>query len=341
MLINKMLFLLDEFFYKSVKILIFYLTQFFNVSVIRNFCVVITPRCNAKCKMCDLWAIDDMPSDLPLEKLEEILKSNSLKHVKTISITGGEPFLRKDIYQVHRLIRNYFPSANISISTNGLLHEEILNFLKKISEFGSVYLIISIDGIKSHDSMRGLKGAFEKTLGTLKVVRREFPKLPIAIKFTITPWNHKELFHAYELSQKEGVSFLIKTVDNLKEYTAIANYRKNKNRFSFDKNERDAIIADLKRIQTDQLKNRQFRSYIFTKELINYFSKMQYTLSYCTLPFYSLFINQTGKVYGCRKFKSLGNIYNTPLDIILSEEKKPHGICKNCVSHYGFYNSLM
>lgn len=68
---NKSLFLFLGFLYAWAKLVIFHLTNLINAYFIRNICIVITNRCNAKCKMCDIWRTDKK-SEIPLEKINSL-----------------------------------------------------------------------------------------------------------------------------------------------------------------------------------------------------------------------------------------------------------------------------
>jgi len=57
--------------------------------------IIVTYRCNAKCVMCHTWKYPSRPEE---EFKPELLEK--LPFIDTINITGGEPFLRKDIYDI-------------------------------------------------------------------------------------------------------------------------------------------------------------------------------------------------------------------------------------------------
>jgi MoaA/NifB/PqqE/SkfB family radical SAM enzyme len=88
----------------------------------------VTWRCNARCIMCDTWqACKDldtpMPGELSLEDWRFMLKRDAefLAGLKKIGLTGGEPFLRKDMVELIRLFHEHLPKARISVVSNGLM----------------------------------------------------------------------------------------------------------------------------------------------------------------------------------------------------------------------------
>lgn len=341
---RKFIGLLCENIYRFSKKSVFVITKNFNIHTIRIITFVVTSRCNALCKMCDIWRINKNIKDMPFNKFEAMLNSKSLKRIRTFGVTGGEPFVKKDLHKFYNLIKQKFPSKKIIFSTNGLLEKDITKFLERIDDKSYLNLVISLDSIKMLDNIRGVKNSFKKILSTINSIKSNFPEVDIIVKFTITPWNYSEIINVYNFSKKENVGFFIKSIDNLSNYTTTLNYKTNEQRFSFDENQKEEIIKQLIWLRHDQLKRLKFRDSAFTKELIGYFSQKNYVLSNCTLPYYSVFITQNGDVYLCRNLKPVGNIYQDDLSQMWnskSAQEVRYSKCNSCVSHYGYYNSLI
>ena len=133
----------------------------------------VTWRCNARCVMCDTWqAKPDPASEISPDKWRTILKRDAafLSKVTKLGLTGGEPFLRGDLVELIRVLHQGLPRARISVVSNGLLTERILKALERIREFlPGLIVSISLDGPdQTHDRVRGIPGAFDKALATLK-----------------------------------------------------------------------------------------------------------------------------------------------------------------------------
>ena len=117
----------------------------------------ITGRCNFRCRHCYLDAPGAAFGELSTEEAFSIIDQMAECGIHTIELTGGEPLVRKDFWElVDRLCAN-----GISIDqvyTNGwLLTEEILDGFSRRDlkpEFS-----ISFDGLGWHDWMRGTEGA--------------------------------------------------------------------------------------------------------------------------------------------------------------------------------------
>lgn len=117
--------------------------------------LAITENCNSNCKHC---RVIKYHSEVDLDKARQIINKIS-KETKIVNITGGEPLLYPQIFQLIRYIKEKTP-LKASLSTNGyLLDKKTATTLKKLSLDG---INISLDSIqaKKHDSFRGKKGAY-------------------------------------------------------------------------------------------------------------------------------------------------------------------------------------
>jgi radical SAM protein with 4Fe4S-binding SPASM domain len=88
----------------------------------------------------------------------------------SISLAGGEPFLRADLGDIVRLLTNR--GHPVYITTNGSLPERVEKMAQSLSAPHLVSLAVSIDGLgESHDAIRRIQGAFEKGMRTIEVAQ--------------------------------------------------------------------------------------------------------------------------------------------------------------------------
>lgn len=164
--------------------------------------IAVTSRCNARCAMCGLWQKETEP------EVEPSFYYNLPKSLTNINVTGGEPFLRKDLLQILSVISDRCRKVRPVISTNGLLTDRILRSIPlfiKINQRTS--LRVSIDGIgKTHDDIRGVKGGFDKAMATLKGLL-DLGVKDLGIGFTMMKSNEKEMMDVYELTRKMKIQF--------------------------------------------------------------------------------------------------------------------------------------
>ncbi|QTA81421.1 Radical SAM and SPASM domains-containing protein [Desulfonema limicola] len=167
----------------------------------------ITHRCIARCIMCNIWKI---PADIPdpsIKELLELLSKDIFSNLVELDITGGEPFIRKDITGLFSGIcrlkkKNLKSLKSIAVTTNGLLTRQVISALEQslpLLKDSKIHLVVvcALDSAGSlHDNIRNYKGAWEKvrhTIRELKELRKLFPNLILGLKTTILPINIEEL----------------------------------------------------------------------------------------------------------------------------------------------------
>lgn len=175
--------------------------------------IELTHRCNSRCVMCDLWpqGLKSKDKELSLGEIEKLVRGSSyLRDIKTVILSGGEPFLREDFVDICGLFTKYLPDASLNILTNGLDTDFILDKIGGvIKRFFPRKLIIgsSIDGIEDvHDGIRGVKGSFVRMKETAELIKR-INDIEYCLNFTITPQNYNQLMPCYRFSKDMGARF--------------------------------------------------------------------------------------------------------------------------------------
>ncbi len=156
----------------------------------------LTNACNLACIHCRASAIKE-PSQDELSTAEAKHFVDELAEYKPIIIlTGGEPLLRADVYEIARYATGR--GLRVVLATNGtLLTHEIARRLK---EAGIQRVSISIDGATphTHDTFRGEHGAFEAALRGIEILKQE--GISFQINTTITKRNLDEIPRIYDLA---------------------------------------------------------------------------------------------------------------------------------------------
>jgi radical SAM protein with 4Fe4S-binding SPASM domain len=163
--------------------------------------------------MCNIWK--SPPSQvMPPETFARLPSS-----LKTINVSGGEPFLRDDLPEIVRCIKSACPTSRIIISTNSLQPERIALMMREILKYDpAIGLGISLDGMgKMHDAMRGVKGAFDKVMQTLDLATKEGVR-NIRFAFTATSRNISHLQPVLRLSREKEVEFTCVVAQNSEHY---------------------------------------------------------------------------------------------------------------------------
>ena len=142
-----------------------------------NLFIECTDACNLKCAHCYLGDINQS-TELPLEKIKSVLDQFSDIGGEYLTLSGGEPFLRKDIFDIieYASSRPLF----VGVFSNGVLITD--EIAKKLSQYNIKEIQISLDGAKpeTHDAYRGIKGAYKASIKGIEALRREGIKVDIA-----------------------------------------------------------------------------------------------------------------------------------------------------------------
>jgi len=116
--------------------------------------VSITQNCNSRCSYCDIWKWQNFIADPTIEELKRIFSSLANLGVKVVSLSGGEPLLRKDIEEVISIVKSY--NVRAQIVTNGILlsKEKIIKLVK--SGLDCVTLSLDTADQEIYQKLRGV-----------------------------------------------------------------------------------------------------------------------------------------------------------------------------------------
>src|SRR5215207_1252853 len=158
-------------------------------------------RCNLKCKHCYSISADvDFPGELSTAEVFRVMDDLEAAQVPVLILSGGEPLLRPDIFDISR--RAKARGFYVGLSSNGALIDG--DNIGEIAGIGYDYVGISLDGIgATHDRFRGRSGAFEASLGGVRLCQAAGIK--VGLRFTMTMDNYAELPALLDLADREGV----------------------------------------------------------------------------------------------------------------------------------------
>ncbi|MHA1380143.1 MAG: radical SAM/SPASM domain-containing protein [Candidatus Helarchaeota archaeon] len=172
----------------------------------------ITKNCNLNCKHCYTVSPqekeDFVNEDLSLDQIKYILEKIKPYNIKTLNLTGGEPFLRSDLFEIIDFATDC-GFESIVINTNGTLFFNDPNLVKQVEMRLNIIsaVVVSFDGAtaKTHDFIRG-KGEFNNLMRNLEVVKNS--NLPLGINVTLGKWNIHEFFEFIRLYEKYKAFFM-------------------------------------------------------------------------------------------------------------------------------------
>ena len=176
-------------------------------------------RCNLTCKHCySISADKDFPGELSTDQVFTVMDDLKQFKVPVLILSGGEPLLRPDIFDISR--RAKAMGFYVGLSSNGTLIDE--KNIQQIADIGYDYVGISIDGIEqTHDDFRRRDGAFKEAMHGIQLCKQHGIK--VGLRFTLTQDNAAELSQVLDLLNQHDID---------KFYLSHLNYagRGNKNR---------------------------------------------------------------------------------------------------------------
>lgn len=126
--------------------------------------IELTNNCNLRCIHCCVNAGEVNKADLNTDDILKILEKCVMWNPSEISLSGGEPLLRKDFFEVLSYLRKIY-KGYIILSTNGTLINErnVSNICKNVDQID-----ISLDGVNEETCkpVRG-KGVFGKVMNSI------------------------------------------------------------------------------------------------------------------------------------------------------------------------------
>jgi len=154
---------------------------------------IVTWRCNLRCFMCDVWKKTDH-DDMSVDEIRNVFKQ--IPHLDSLRITGGEPFLRRDLTELTQAIIEENAPTVVHVTTAGVMTERILQYAQAVGS-KKLHLKLSIDAVGArHDEIRGYRGLYDKAMRTLRglVELREKYGFYVGVNQTITDknWDHIE-----------------------------------------------------------------------------------------------------------------------------------------------------
>ncbi|WP_031484914.1 radical SAM/SPASM domain-containing protein [Maridesulfovibrio frigidus] len=160
----------------------------------------ITGRCNLNCKHCYLGH-KFRKIELNTKEILNIISQLKESNINSVSLTGGEPFLRKDLHKIISFLLN----ANFRIPlimTNGLLvGEHDLHYFKEINL--NTDFQISFDGFGFHNEMRRSLDAEDLVVEKIVLLKRH--EYSVIISSCLTNFNKRSIEKTYSFLKNIGI----------------------------------------------------------------------------------------------------------------------------------------
>ncbi|MGB3863732.1 MAG: radical SAM protein, partial [Candidatus Aminicenantaceae bacterium] len=175
----------------------------------------VTRSCNAKCKHCHLRGT--IPDEVRATAADYAKRCRELKPIVAM-VSGGEPFLRKDLEKIIRALKEEGKAVYITMTTNGALFDK--QRYDSLREAGVDLFSLSLDyPDERHDDFRGIPGLFNKIVRLLEEIQNLEDKA-ITFSCVVQRENYRDLPQIAEFARKWGVKL------NLSTYTWLRTKRK-------------------------------------------------------------------------------------------------------------------
>jgi MoaA/NifB/PqqE/SkfB family radical SAM enzyme len=304
----------------------------------------VTWKCNSRCVMCNIWDRKSSEKELNAFEFDTILSDSLFRKIETVLISGGEPTLRQDLFQIVNVLRRRMPRLKkLILYTNGFNVKMISEQLPQIIKFCNarnihVTIRVSIDGIGGlHDEIRGVPHAFDRTMDSINFL--EEIQSHFSFRFGIaTTISGKNVY-----SLEDIVSFCRgRDIDGIFIMSWISqNYYGNasqKDELRIDSVARQFLTNFLKdRIRESRLLKSD--AYYYDKVIWMLRGQKKRTMP-CPFLHQGIVLDACGNIYFCSNSRKLGNAFHgqRPSDIFYSAKSTQYRqvlskkVCPTCES---------
>jgi MoaA/NifB/PqqE/SkfB family radical SAM enzyme len=301
-----------------------------------------TSRCNSRCISCDWWK-QTGEGDLALEEIDEVAGSLAGMGTKVVVFSGGEPLLRPEVFDAAAMFRAR--GLQLHLLTSGILLERFADRVAR--HFSRVAISLDASSESLYERVRGVAALATVRRGVVRL-RALAPQVPITARATLHKTNFRELPRLIDFAHAlglDGISFLPADVTS--------------RAFGRERAPDAACLAlDAEEIEEfEQTVERTIAAYhedVATgfvaesadklRRLPQYYGALRGDREFppvrCNAPWVSVVIEADGSVRPCFFHDPIGNVRETPLDVIVAENLRAfresfdvgeNPVCRRCV----------
>lgn len=219
----------------------------------------LTDSCNMKCSFCGSWNQNGVSNYLDIKRIKEYLTELHNKGYRYLSLSGGEPFLYENLYEVIEFANQ--KGFLINVTTNGLLiDEEYVSFVKS----KNVITRISLHTLnrENYKRLTGIDG-LEKIKQSVALLRNNFGMYGLGV--TVSEYNINEVADLANFALDNNASYI--------RFTPV--YRVYKGReFNTNSDTFYRLLKDITRIILDKYDELKMKntSTIFGEDVLNIYT---------------------------------------------------------------------
>ena len=189
--------------------------------MLNNVSFSLTNKCNSHCAICNIWKIKSFNDEMSVSEIRHLFSHECFSQVDTVSLTGGEPFLRDDIIDVIYALKDSMPILNRLFlnthATNIIQPQKVCEVSKDL--FDTVILSISLDGEKDiHNRLRGINN-YDNVIALLDAMHT-IPDVGLALSMTLSKENAnwQNLQHVQDIAKQKNATFNFRFADKSSTY---------------------------------------------------------------------------------------------------------------------------
>lgn len=173
----------------------------------------VNNTCNTFCEMCNIWQLKPK-SQLSLEEIRQVFGGALFKHCATISLTGGEPSMRKDFAELPTALADVMPALRqVNLTSNGYATDAIVDgierFVPALRSRGIAFGVnLSMDGVgEVHNRVRNNPRAWDHLDATVRALAALRARLPfnLVLACTFTHSNVDDAANVLAYAQSHGI----------------------------------------------------------------------------------------------------------------------------------------
>jgi MoaA/NifB/PqqE/SkfB family radical SAM enzyme len=276
-----------------------------DVPPISDLTIEVTNRCNERCIHCYLPDdLKDNGSAMNLETIKLLIDSFAEMGGHTVTLTGGEVFLYKEItdllYYIHQR------HLRIIIYSNLIAFND--QMLRSLESVDIDHIQVSLYGVhpEVHDTITGVKGSCKRTLRSIEMLLKT--QIPLKIACPVMRENRSDVIPVLEFAKKNMIPVELEL-----NITARENQEKDNLEHRLSLHEMESLLRDLVAYDKEYTINLLHRHKNLYDEQFSLAEYLNYPV--CTAGHHGLYITSDGKVTTCPNFQGveMGHINSSSL----------------------------
>lgn len=306
----------------------------------------LTYRCNLRCAMCPIQLAKEHGADessrlngaseLSLDEIRALMASAAGMGIRSVVLTGGEPFLRRDLIDIIRCVKSH--GLDCTVLSNGMLVDA--DVAQALVASGLDLLSVSIDGTETtHNRIRGHADAYARATAAVRHVnearRRAGARRPLVdLGCTILSRNAGELTElvalARDLRVRLALGYLFYTSEQMLESTRccieLGDVKNEDQDVPMELRDVswEALADEVRRVKAAAREARvdvTFAPELKGREIQRWFADDDFSCANkCFYPWFSVRVSPFGIVYPCSMNVALGDLRKKTIAEIWNDE---------------------